>query len=54
MESGEVTTIGQDIDAILGELSEKERERLREILVPHVRQLAQLITLTKGDGSEAT
>jgi transcriptional regulator with XRE-family HTH domain len=40
-------TIGQDIDQILGELSQEERERLREILVPHARQLAQLITLTK-------
>jgi hypothetical protein len=53
LDSGEVTTVGQDIDAILGELSQTERERLREILVPQARQLVQLIMLAKGEGNAA-
>jgi transcriptional regulator with XRE-family HTH domain len=53
MEQEDAITIGQDIDAILSELSLKERERLREILVPQARQLAQLIMLVKGDDNVA-
>jgi hypothetical protein len=51
--SAETTTIGQEIDAVLGGLSQKEREKLREILVPQAKQLAQLIMSVKGEGNEA-
>jgi excisionase family DNA binding protein len=56
--SGEAPTIGQDIDAVLKEeglLEEelkKEYDKLRQSLVSHVRQLAQLIKLAKGEGNE--
>jgi transcriptional regulator with XRE-family HTH domain len=53
LEHVEATTIGQDIDEVIKGLSQEDRERLRQVLVPHARQLAQLITLAKGDGNEA-
>jgi transcriptional regulator with XRE-family HTH domain len=53
MESGEAPTIGRDIDQVIKGLSPEERERLRQVLIPHVRQLAQLITSINGDDDEA-
>jgi hypothetical protein len=55
----EPKTIGQDIDAVLQEegLAEEalkeEYDKLRQGLVSHVRQLAQLIKLAKGDNNGA-
>jgi transcriptional regulator with XRE-family HTH domain len=46
--SDEATTVGQAIDEVIGGLSQEECNRLREILVPHVRQLVRLIKLHTG------
>lgn len=46
----EARTVGQDIDAVVEALSQEERDRLREILVPHVRQLVRLMKLNTGGG----
>ena len=57
--SVEATTIGQDIDVVLKEegLAEEalreEYDKLRQSLVTHVRQLAQLIKLAKGENNGA-
>jgi hypothetical protein len=59
-ESGSVKaiTIGQEIDAALKEEGflevalEEEYDKLRESLVSHVRQLAQLYMLAKREGSD--
>jgi hypothetical protein len=48
----ETATIGQDIDAIFEGLSQEEQDRLREILVPQAKQLAELIRLTKREANE--
>jgi hypothetical protein len=37
----EVTTIGQDIDDIFAVLSQEERNRIREIMVPLARELVR-------------
>jgi transcriptional regulator with XRE-family HTH domain len=52
LESGDATTVGKDIDEVIKGLSQDDREKLRQVLVPHARQLAQLITLAKGEGNE--
>jgi hypothetical protein len=60
-ESGsvEATTIGQEIDATLKEEGflemalKEEYEKLRESLVSHVRQLAQLYILAKRGENDA-
>jgi hypothetical protein len=55
----EATTIGQDIDAalqeegLLEEALKEEYDKLRQDLVSHVRQLAQLIKLAKGENNGA-
>ena len=48
--SAEATTIGQDIDTVLNEenLSQEEYDGLRQSLVSHVKQLAQLVKLARG------
>jgi transcriptional regulator with XRE-family HTH domain len=46
--SVEATTVGQDIDEVLKELSQEERNMLREILVPLARRLGRLIKLVRG------
>jgi hypothetical protein len=57
--SAEATTIGQDIDAALKEEGlveealKEEYDKLRQGLVSHVRQLAQLIKLAKGENNGA-
>jgi len=58
-ESGSVEpiTIGQEIDAalqeegLLEEVLKEEYDKLRQSLVSHVRQLAQLIKLAKGENN---
>jgi transcriptional regulator with XRE-family HTH domain len=52
LEAGESPSVGQDIDEIIKGLSQVERERLREVLVPLTSQLTQLITLSGGDLNE--
>jgi transcriptional regulator with XRE-family HTH domain len=44
----EVRTVGQDIDEVLDDLSQEERDKLREILVPLTRQLVHLAKLNTG------
>jgi transcriptional regulator with XRE-family HTH domain len=57
--SGEAPTIGQDIDAALKEEGfleaalKEDYEKLRQSLVSHVRQLAQLYMLAKRGENEA-
>jgi transcriptional regulator with XRE-family HTH domain len=51
--SGESTSVGQEIDEVIKGLSQEDRERLREVLVPHVKQLAQLIMSSSGGSNEA-
>jgi transcriptional regulator with XRE-family HTH domain len=41
-------TVGQDIDEVLDDLSQEERDRLRGILVPLTRQLVHLAKLNTG------
>jgi transcriptional regulator with XRE-family HTH domain len=53
LDSGESTTVGQNIDEVIKELSPEAHEKLREILVLQARQLAQLIMSVKGEGNEA-
>jgi transcriptional regulator with XRE-family HTH domain len=50
--SGESPTVGQEIDAVIKGLSQDDRERLREVLVPLTSQLTQLITLSSGGLNE--
>jgi transcriptional regulator with XRE-family HTH domain len=47
----EATTLGQKIDAIMKEenLTVRERERIAIVLIPHVRELVQLIKFPKED-----
>jgi transcriptional regulator with XRE-family HTH domain len=45
-DSVEATT-GQEIDETLEDLSQEERDTLRDILVPHVRQLVRLAKLNR-------
>jgi transcriptional regulator with XRE-family HTH domain len=45
----EVRTVGQDIDEVLDDLSQEERDRLRGILVPLTRQLVHLAKLNTGE-----
>jgi transcriptional regulator with XRE-family HTH domain len=52
LESGEATTIGQYIDEVIKELSPEERKKLCQVLIPHVRQLAQLIKVSGGEANE--
>jgi transcriptional regulator with XRE-family HTH domain len=54
LESAEGTTIGEDIDNVLDKeyLSHEELERLRQVLVPHVKQLVLLIRLSSGEMNE--
>jgi transcriptional regulator with XRE-family HTH domain len=54
-ETVEAKTIGQEIDTMLNEetLSQEEYDKLRQSLVSHVRQLAQLIKLAKGIDNDA-
>jgi hypothetical protein len=47
-DSVEATTVGQDIDEVLEELSQEERDRQREILVSIARQLVRLEKLHRG------
>jgi hypothetical protein len=47
-DSAESTTVGQDIDKILEELSQEERDRQREILVSIAGQLVRLEKLHRG------
>jgi transcriptional regulator with XRE-family HTH domain len=49
-ESVEQETVGQQIEMILEEegLSQEERSRIVEVVVPHIRQLARMIRLTRG------
>lgn len=49
-DSVETTTVGQDIDEVLDDLSQEECNRLREILVPHARELVRLMKLNTGGG----
>jgi hypothetical protein len=51
--SAEASTIGQEIDDVLDGLTQEEHDRLREILVPQARQLAQLIRFAKRGDNEA-
>jgi hypothetical protein len=53
--SVEAKTIGQEIDSVLNEenLSQEEYDKLRQSLVSHVKQLAQLIKLAKGIDNDA-
>jgi transcriptional regulator with XRE-family HTH domain len=53
LDSREAATIGQDIDEVIKDLSPEARERLRQVLIPHVTQLTQLITSVKSEGNEA-
>jgi len=46
----EATTVGQDIDEVIEGLSQEGLKALREILVPHTRQLVRLIKLNRGGG----
>jgi hypothetical protein len=48
----EPTTVGHEIDEIIKGLSQDERGRLREVLVPLASQLTQLITLSGGGLNE--
>jgi transcriptional regulator with XRE-family HTH domain len=56
-ESGsvEAITLGQRIDAALEEegLSIEEQERIATILIPHTKELAQLVKLARGGSDEA-
>jgi len=45
----EATTIGHDIDEVFQDLSQEERDILRELLVPHARQLRRLIRHGGGE-----
>ncbi len=47
-DSVEATTVGQDIDEILEELSQEERGRQREILVSIARQLVRMEKFHRG------
>jgi transcriptional regulator with XRE-family HTH domain len=53
LESGESTSVGQDIDEVMKGLSQEERERLRKILVSHASQLVQLIKFSREGINEA-
>jgi transcriptional regulator with XRE-family HTH domain len=57
LESGSVAdlTLGQKIDAALEEegLSTGERERIATILIPHIKELAELVKLARGESNAA-
>jgi transcriptional regulator with XRE-family HTH domain len=52
LEPEESTSVGQEIDEIIKGLSQDERGRLREVLVPLASQLTQLITLSSRGQNE--
>jgi transcriptional regulator with XRE-family HTH domain len=54
--SPELPTVGEQIDAILEQenLSREDEKTLTEVLVSHIRQLTNMLKLSRGDKSDET